>query len=93
MQEAAKFGAGGFFILFCLYAFIQPATWSWLQLGMGTAGAVIAGGIAGAALYIALKVLAFVLKIALALLGIGIILHLLGVLNIFVVLAPLLRML
>ena len=93
MEEAAKVGAGGFFILFCLYAFIQPATWSWLQLGTGAAGAVIAGGIAGAALYIALKVLAFVLKIALALLGIGIILHLLGVLDIFVVLAPLLRML
>jgi len=93
MEEAAKVGAGGFFILFCLYAFIQPASWSWLQLGMGTACAVIAGGIAGVALYIALKVLAFMLKVALGLLGIGIILHLLGVLDIFAVLAPLLRML
>ena len=92
MDEAAKVGAGGFFILFCLYAFIQPASWSWLQLGMGTAGAVIAGGIAGVALYIALRVLAFMLKVALGLLGIGIILHFLGVLDIFAVLAPLLGM-
>ena len=59
---------------------------------MGTAGAVIAGGIAGVALYIALRVLAFMLKVALGLLGIGIILHFLGVLDIFAVLAPLLGM-
>ena len=92
IEEAAKVGAGGLFIFFCLYAFIQPASWSWLQLGMGTAGAVIAGGIAGVALYIALKVLAFILKVALGLLGIGIILHFLGLLDIFAVLAPLLGM-
>ena len=63
--------------------------YSGMNLGQGVvyaAAAAVAGALAGAALYVALRVLAVVLRVAAGVLAIGVVLHLLGVLNLFQVL-------
>lgn len=63
--------------------------YSGMNLGQGVvyaAAAAVVGALAGAALYVALRVLAVVLRVAAGVLAIGVVLHLLGVLNLFQVL-------
>lgn len=67
--------------------------WGIGQLIAAGAAAAVVGAIAGAALYVAFKVLAVVLKIVAVLAAIGILLHLLGVIDFMAVLGRLGRQL
>jgi hypothetical protein len=82
----AKAGASLFAALFVVYTLLQDR-WSWPEMIGGSIGLAVVGAIAGAALFIALKILAFAVKIAFFLLIIGVCLHFLGVLNIWTVLS------
>lgn len=69
------------------------ADWTLQDLvARGLAGGAV-GALAGAALYVALVVLLFALKVAFVLLALGVVLHLLGTIDLFSVLQQLTRML
>lgn len=93
LSSFAKGGAIFLAVLFGGYALLQVQghSWNWPQLGAGLAVAAVAGAVAGATFYIALKLLALALKAAFVLLGIGIVLHLLGTLNLFEALGGVVR--
>ncbi len=86
LADFAKTGAVLCAAVFGGFALSQTPAWNWLQIAVGAALASVAGALGGAALYVALKLLAIAVKTTLILLGIGIALHFLGVLNIFQVL-------
>lgn len=92
LTDFAKTGAVLCGLLFAGFALVQTQAWSWLQIGAGAALAAVAGAVAGAVLYIALKLLAIAVKVMLILLGVGIVLHFLGVLNLFHVLGAMGRL-
>ena len=82
LTTMAQSGAGLFAALFIGYTLLQDDGWSCARMIGGAIGASLVGAIGGAALYIALKVLKFALKVVFGLLVVGIGLHLLGVFNI-----------
>ncbi|RZL93183.1 MAG: hypothetical protein EOP82_08170 [Variovorax sp.] len=89
MTTMAKGGASLFAVLFVGHALLGGGAWTWPQLVGGGLGAAVVGALCGALLYIALKVLAFALKVAVGLLVIGIVLHFINVINLWAVLARL----
>jgi hypothetical protein len=88
LRTMAKSGAS-LFAVACVVFMLYQGTWTWVSLAVYTALSAVAGAIAGAALYIALKLLVIALKVAGMLLAIGIGLHLFGVINLPAVLSRL----
>ncbi|WP_213953742.1 hypothetical protein [Variovorax sp. dw_954] len=86
LATSAKSGAGLFAVLCVGYMLLQGG-WTLGSLAVYAGVGAVAGALAGAALYIALKVLAVAAKVAGALLVIGIVLHWLGVINLWPMLA------
>jgi hypothetical protein len=86
LTAMAKSGASLFVVLFVGYTLLQDY-WTWPGMLGGSVAYAVAGAIAGAALFIALKVLRIAVKIAFYLLIAGFVLHLLGVLDMWAVLA------
>lgn len=83
--EAAKAGAAGFAILAFLVTLIVPNALGFGQIAMVVIVAAGAGAVAGMALYAMAMILAVALKVVLGLLGVGVVLHLLGLINLFAV--------
>ena len=81
LTSAAKSGAVLLLVLFGLYALLGQDGWTGPQLLGGAGIAVLAGAAAGAALYIAVKLLVWGLKVSLVLLAVGVGLHLLGAID------------
>lgn len=93
LGQAAKTGAVGLAVVFGLYVLMAHATWTWPHAALGALAAAVVGAVAGAALYIAVQMLVMALKLAAVLLAVGVVLHLLGALDLFGVLAHLRQLL
>jgi hypothetical protein len=88
MRTMAKSGASLFAVV-CVVYLLFHGTWTWTSLAVYTAMSAVAGAAAGAAFYFALKLLAFLLKVAGVLLAIGVALHLFNIINLPTVLGRL----
>lgn len=80
MLTMAKSGASLFAVV-CVGYLLFQGTWTWVSLAVYTGISALAGGAAGAALYVALKLLVIALKVAGVLLAIGVVLHLMHFIN------------
>lgn len=61
MRSLAKAGAG-LFAIGCVLSGLANGTWTWMMLAVYTGMSAVAGAIAGAALYIAVRVAVFALR-------------------------------
>lgn len=95
LKGSAQSGAVVLAVLYGAYALLAGMGLTWAELGVRVAGAALLGAIAGAALYVAVKVLAFALSIAFRVLAVvlvsGIALHFLGIVNFWAFSGRLLR--
>lgn len=87
MQSMAKSGAGLLLVLFVGYTLLIGGAWTWPWMIGGGVAASALGAVAGAALYVAIRLLMILLRIAGMLLAVGIVLHLFGVLDLVAVLS------
>lgn len=78
----AKNGAFGFLVIFGLVVFANQEAWTLEQIISTGLVVVLVGAVCGVVLFVAFELL----KMALAILGIGILLHLLGFIDLFQVL-------
>jgi hypothetical protein len=83
LTSAAKSGAGLLLLLFGLYVVLGQNAWTPAQILGGAGITLLVGAVAGAAVYIAVKLLVLALQVAGVLLVIGIGLHLLGTIDLF----------
>lgn len=81
MVGMAKAGAVLCALLFGAFVLTQSTQWSWSQIAIGAAASSAMGAVAGVALFIAIRVILFLLKVTLAVAGIGVVLHVLGVID------------
>lgn len=89
LGQAAKTGAVCLAVVLGLYVLMAPAAWTWPHMALGALAAAAVGTVAGAALFIVVQMLVMALKLAVVLLVVGVVLHLLGALDLFGVLAHL----
>jgi hypothetical protein len=92
LRSMAKSGAGLLCVLFVGYLLLSDPAWTWGKLIIGAAGAAAVGAIAGAALYVAIRIFLKLLKIAGVLLLSGVVLDFANVINLADVLGRLARM-